>query len=36
MVFWKGDYFCSTECVSSWQTFNDMFDYFKEKYERTN
>jgi hypothetical protein len=33
MVYWKSEYFCSTECVSSYQTFDDMLDYFKEKNE---
>lgn len=31
MVFWDEDYFCSTECVSSYETFNQMVDYFKDK-----
>lgn len=32
-VYWRGDYFCSTECVSSYQTFEDMLDFFKERKE---
>jgi hypothetical protein len=31
MVVYEHEHFCSTECVSSYATFNEMLAYFEEK-----
>lgn len=31
MVVYGHEHFCSTECVSSYATFNEMLDYFEER-----